>query len=114
VLVVDDNKDAAHGLQGVLELDGHEVRTVHTAQEAVALFAKFAPEVGVISIGLPDMNGYQLAALLRREAAGRPLRLIALAGHGQQADKLHEASDAFDQHLTKPAKVSELLAAIAG
>jgi CheY-like chemotaxis protein len=114
VLVVDDNRDAAHGLQGVLELDGHEVRTVHTAQEAVALFAEFAPEVGVINIGLEDMNGYQLAALLRREAAGRPLRLIALAGHGQQADKLRETGAAFDQHLNKPAKVGELQAAIAG
>jgi CheY-like chemotaxis protein len=60
------------------------------------------------------MNGYQLAALLRREAAGRPLRLIALAGHGQQADKLRETGAAFDQHLNKPAKVGELQAAIAG
>jgi CheY-like chemotaxis protein len=114
VLVVDDNKDAAHGLQGVLELDGHEVRTAHTAQEAMALFAEFAPEVGVINIGLPDMNGYQLAALLRREAAGRPLRLIALAGHGQQVQELRKTGAGFDQHLNKPAEVGALLAAIAG
>jgi CheY-like chemotaxis protein len=114
VLVVDDNKNAAQGLRGLLELDGHEVRTVHTAQEAVALYDEFAPEVAVINIGLPDMNGYQLAALLRREAAGRPLRLIALAGHDQQADRLRSASAGFDQHLNKPAEVGELQAAIAG
>ena len=113
VLVVDDNQDAARGLQDLLELSGHAVAAVHSACAALDSFAAEPPEVAIIDIGLPDMNGYQLARALRARSRG-PLRLIALTGYGQAADKQRAETAGFDLHLTKPAGIAELQRAIAG
>jgi CheY-like chemotaxis protein len=113
ILVVDDNLDAARGLQDLLELSGHDVAAVHSASAALDSFAAAQPEVAIIDIGLPDMNGYQLAAALRARSRGA-LRLIALTGYGQGADKRRAEAAGFDLHLTKPAGIAELQRAIAG
>jgi len=110
VLVVDDNVDAAATTALVLEQLGHEVRVAHTATAALAECIRYRPTVALLDIGLPDMDGYALAAMMRRTASAP--RLVALTGYGQQAD-LGRASEAgFDLHLTKPATLDDLRRAV--
>jgi signal transduction histidine kinase/CheY-like chemotaxis protein len=114
VLVVDDNEDAAALTAAVLRQLGHDVRTAHTAAEALAVQAAWPPDVGILDIGLPDMDGYALAAAMRR-AAAKPLRLAALTGYGRQAGVAAHSPDdaaAFDLHLTKPASIDDLRRAL--
>jgi CheY-like chemotaxis protein len=114
VLVVDDNEDAAALTAAVLLQLGHDVRTAHTATDALAVQAAWPPDVAILDIGLPDMDGYALATAMRR-AAGRPLRLAALTGYGRQAGVAAHSPDdaaAFDLHLTKPATVDDLRRAL--
>jgi CheY-like chemotaxis protein len=114
VLVVDDNEDAAALTAAVLRQLGHEVQTAHTATAGLAVQAAWPPDVAILDIGLPDMDGYALAAAMRR-AAARPLRLTALTGYGRQAGiAAHSPEDAaaFDLHLTKPASMDDLRRAL--
>ena len=114
VLVVDDNEDAAALTAAVLRQLGHDVRTAHTATDALAVQAMWPADVAILDIGLPDMDGYALAAAMRR-AADRPLRLTALTGYGRQAGVVAHSPDdaaAFDLHLTKPATVDDLRRAL--
>jgi signal transduction histidine kinase/ActR/RegA family two-component response regulator len=114
VLIVDDNEDAAALTAAVLRQLGHDVRTAHTATAALAVQAAWPPDVAILDIGLPDMDGYALAAAMRR-AAARPLRLTALTGYGRQAGVAAHSPDdaaAFDLHLTKPASVDDLRRAL--
>jgi len=110
VLLVDDNRDAAGATAAVLEHLGHAVRTAGTAVAAVAEARRQAPDVAILDIGLPDMDGYALASLLRKEAPG--LRLVALTGYGQRADVAQALGAGFDLHLTKPATLEDLQRAI--
>jgi len=102
ILVVDDNADAADMLRMALELFGCEVRAVHSAQAALAMAAEFAPEVALLDIGLPDLNGYELARRLRTLDGGAGMRLIAATGWGQEQDRQRAFDAGFDHHLTKP------------
>jgi len=102
VLVVDDNADAAEMLQVALELFGCEVRAVHSGEAALAAAAEFAPEVALLDIGLPDLNGYELARRLRATDHGRGMRLVAATGWGQEKDRQRAFDAGFDHHLTKP------------
>ncbi|KGF83014.1 histidine kinase [Massilia sp. JS1662] len=114
VLVVDDNEDAAALTAAILRQLGHDVQTAHTAAAALALQAAWPPDAAILDIGLPDMDGYTLAAAMRRGAAG-PLRLTALTGYGRQAGvAAHTPPDAaaFDLHLTKPASLDDLRRAL--
>ena len=102
VLIVDDNVDAADSLALVLQLDGHVTRTGYSAQDALDLAAAFEPEVMLLDIGLPEMDGYEVARRIR--ALGHPaeVKLIALTGYGQ-VDDLRRAQEAgFDDHMVKP------------
>jgi len=102
VVIVDDNVDAADSLALVLQLDGHVTRTGYSAQDALDLAVAFEPEVMLLDIGLPEMDGYEVARRIR--ASGRPagVKLIALTGYGQ-VDDLRRAQEAgFDDHLVKP------------
>ncbi len=112
VLVVDDNRDAADTVSTLLELSGHEVRVAYTPQQALATLDGFDAQVAVLDIGLPGMDGYQLAAAIHERPQCRDTRLIALTGYGQQADvrRAHEAG--FDAHLTKPVDPDLLLATV--
>ena len=112
VLLVDDNVDAAATTAMVLEQFGHEVHVAHTATEALASFERNRPAVAILDIGLPDMDGYALAAAIR-STGSRP-RLVALTGYGQQADVERAVAAGFDLHLTKPASLEDLERAITG
>ena len=114
VLLVDDNRDAAEVVAALLVHMGHAVRVAATGAEALAAAAQRRPDVAILDIGLPDMDGYALAARLRaREPAGQPaLRLVALTGYGQQADVAQAGAAGFDLHLTKPATLDDLRRAL--
>jgi PAS domain S-box-containing protein len=102
VLVVDDNEDAAETLAMTLELHGCEVRTAATAARALDILPGFAPAVALLDIGLPDMNGYELARRVRQLPSGAGMTLIATTGWGQQKDRERAFAAGFDRHLTKP------------
>jgi signal transduction histidine kinase len=112
VLVVDDNTDALDTAAEVLRGVGHEVLAVSHPREALAKFAEFEPEVVVLDIGLPGLDGYQLAQSLRNARPEWRGRFIALTGYGQEADKARAAAAGFSVHLTKPADPSALLHAV--
>jgi signal transduction histidine kinase/CheY-like chemotaxis protein len=102
VLVVDDNQDAADSLSALLQLMGHEVRTAYDGVEAVAAAASFAPSVVLLDIGLPRMNGYEVARRIREQPRGQDMTLIAVTGWGQDEDKRRSREAGFDLHITKP------------
>jgi PAS domain S-box-containing protein len=108
VLVVDDNADAAEMLLMTLELFGCEVRAAHSAGAALAAVEEFAPDVALLDIGLPDLNGYELARRLRATDVGRRMRLIAATGWGQEKDRQRAFDAGFDHHLTKPIDLERL------
>jgi len=110
VLIVDDNVDAAEMLGHWLVEAGHEVKVAHDAAAALQVVAGFAPHVALLDIGLPVLDGYELAPRLRRELNGRACRLIALSGYGQEADRARSEQAGFDQHLVKPVQPQALLA----
>jgi CheY-like chemotaxis protein len=108
ILVVDDNKDAAETLAELLRMLGNEVAVALNGSSAVERVAQFGPDVVLLDIGLPDINGYEVARRVRRlEGIGQP-RLIALTGWGQQQDKQVAAQAGFDEHWTKPVDVERL------
>jgi CheY-like chemotaxis protein len=102
ILVVDDNRDAAESLAMMLQLLGHEVRSAHDGVEAVEAHAEFRPDVVLLDIGMPRMNGYEAARHIRKQPRGDQVVLIALTGWGQEADKKQAMEAGFDLHLTKP------------
>lgn len=108
VLVVDDNADAAHALAEVLTHVGHDVAIAHDGPSALALAAQRAPEVALLDIGLPVMDGYELASRLR-ELVGDDLMLVAITGYGQESDRERARRAGFDHHRVKPVAVPELL-----
>jgi len=108
ILVVDDNEDAATALAMMLRLEGHEVESFFSAAEALARAAEFKPEVALLDIGLPEMDGYELAQRLRESVGPRRIRLVALTGYGQAEDRERARSVGFDEHLVKPADLRAL------
>ena len=102
ILVVDDNPDAADSLAMLLRLDGHEVHTVYGPLEALEAADRLKPEVVFLDIGLPHMDGYEVARRLRANNGQRQLRLVALTGYGQQEDRARSEIAGFDEHLVKP------------
>jgi signal transduction histidine kinase/ActR/RegA family two-component response regulator len=114
VLIADDNRDAADSIGLLLQLEGHEVFVAHSGNEAIALGRLHRPDVVILDIGMPDIDGYEVARLARREPWGKHAYLVALTGWGQSDDKQSARAAGFDRHLTKPAApdvVSELIAA---
>ncbi len=111
VLVVDDNVDAAEMLGELLRAYGHEVTVVHHPDDALALAHDLAPHTALLDIGLPGMDGYELARRLKTVVP--VCRLIALTGYGQEADRIRGAKAGFVAHLVKPADINELLAVLA-
>jgi PAS domain S-box-containing protein len=113
VLVVDDNADAADLLGELLVQGGHVVKVVYEPAAALDIAASFRPEVAFLDIGLPVMDGYELAAQLRRELAGSvACRMYALTGFGQTADRTHSKRAGLDGHFVKPIDVNLLLATV--
>jgi signal transduction histidine kinase len=110
VLIVDDNADAADSLAMLLDLDGHDTRCVYGGAEALVALPTFDPDMVVLDIGMPVIDGYEVARRLRA-GAGRPgIRLIAVTGWGQAQDKARAQAAGFDAHLTKPVDPAQLKA----
>jgi CheY-like chemotaxis protein len=109
VLVVDDHPDAADALAAVLELLGCPVRACHNGQEALAVVGEFQPQVCLIDLVMPGMDGLELAARLRVWAAGRPLLVVATTALGDAETKARTALAGFHEHLVKPVDVPTLI-----
>jgi CheY-like chemotaxis protein/two-component sensor histidine kinase len=109
VLVVDDNVDAAQTLHEILAMLGHEAAIAHGGMAALDLARSFQPDIAVLDIGLPTMDGYELARRLRELPGGDELRLIAITGYGQEADRVRAHEAGFDHHLVKPIALDALL-----
>ena len=107
ILVVDDNKDAADGLGKLLRMLGHDVQTAYDGPEALAIAAKFHLDVAILDIGLPKLNGYQVAHRIK-ENQGKRVILIAVTGWGQENDRRRSKQAGFDHHLTKPIEFADL------
>jgi signal transduction histidine kinase/DNA-binding response OmpR family regulator len=112
VLVVDDNRDAAQSIASFMQIEGHEVRMAGDGMQALEAAASFAPDVVVLDIGLPLLDGYEVARRLREIPATRHALVLALTGYGQQEDRLIAHGAGFDRHFVKPADPTELLASI--
>ncbi|MBA3588982.1 ATP-binding protein [Methylibium sp.] len=113
ILVVDDNQDAATSLAELLELTGHETRFAHDGLEAVQAAESFRPDVVLLDIGLPKLNGFEAARMIRQQPWGKDMMLVALTGWGQEEDRRMSSEAGFDAHLVKPvdpAALTELLA----
>ncbi|MGH9322389.1 MAG: chemotaxis protein CheB [Vicinamibacteria bacterium] len=108
VLVVDDNRDAAELLAAGLRLEGHSVETAHSGPEALSKAAAFEPDAVVLDIGLPGMDGYEVARKLREEPRLTNALLVALSGYGQDEDRSRAREAGFDHHLTKPVHLDEI------
>ncbi len=108
MLVVDDNQDAANSLAMLLRLKGHEVRVVHNGPAALELVGEYRPEQVFLDIGMPGMDGYEVARRLRQFPGLEKIRLAAITGWGQQEDRRRTAEAGFDHHLVKPVELSAL------
>jgi CheY-like chemotaxis protein len=115
VLVVDDNVDAAESIGVLLQLWGHDVRLANGGEAALELASEFHPQVVLLDIGLPVMDGYEVARRLRRELQARDAVIVALTGYGQDSDRRQAQQAGFDHHLTKPVEpeaLQDLLASL--
>jgi PAS domain S-box-containing protein len=108
VLIVDDNRDAVDSLAMMLRMAGHEIQTAHDGVEAVQAAASFRPDVAVLDIGMPKMNGYEAARLIREQPWGQAMVLVALTGWGQEEDRRRATEAGFHYHLTKPVEPADL------
>jgi PAS domain S-box-containing protein len=113
ILVVDDNEDASESLQRILEIYGHTVRAVTDGRTALEALESFRPSVVLLDIGLPDVDGYEVARRIRATPHGRNICLCAITGWGQAEDKRRAREAGFDEHMTKPVDLGALTALIA-
>jgi CheY-like chemotaxis protein len=113
LLVVDDNADVAHTLQLYLEAAGHEVRVAADAPAALALARAFAPQACLLDIGLPGIDGNELARRLRALPQAAGATLIAMTGYGRQQDRDRSMAAGFDHYLVKPVDTAQLAALLA-
>jgi signal transduction histidine kinase/ActR/RegA family two-component response regulator len=112
ILVADDNRDAAQTLAMLLRLDGHDVRAVHDGAEALAVGDGFHPQLLLLDIGMPVLDGYETARQVRERPWGRKAQLVALTGWGQDSDRRNALNAGFHYHLVKPAEPEALRAVI--
>jgi signal transduction histidine kinase/ActR/RegA family two-component response regulator len=113
VLVADDNLDAAESMGMMLRLMGHDVRTVRDGLQAVEEAATFRPDMALLDIGMPHLNGYDVARRIREQRWGKEIVLVALTGWGQEEDKRKALEAGFDQHFTKPVNPGDIAALMA-
>ncbi len=108
ILIVDDNADAADSIAMLLNMEGHQTRAVNTARAALLAVPEFKPEVVLLDIGLPEMDGYEVARRLRAQNGRRRMRLVAVTGYGQPADRRRAQAAGFDEHMVKPVEPAAL------
>ncbi len=109
ILVIDDNVDTVLGFSLLLKATGHDVRTAHDGLNIIQLTDEFHPDVIMLDIGLPGLNGYEVAKKIREQPAGKDIVLIALTGYGQDSDRQSSIDAGFDHHLVKPARFEQLV-----
>ena len=114
ILLVEDNADARETLRFLLELEGHRVAPAETGEEGIALARAQAFTVALIDIGLPDVDGYQVAQRIRSGPGGGGLVLIALTGYSEPDDIRRAGEAGFNAHLVKPVELHELEALLGG
>lgn len=107
---MEDNEDAAEALATLVQLLGHEARTAHDGPDALAMVDDYRPDLALIDIGLPGMDGYELARRLRERIDLASAVLVALTGYGGEADRLRSQAAGFDRHMLKPVDFSALSA----
>src|SRR5687768_7961555 len=115
ILVVDDNHDSALSMAMMLQIMGHDTRTAHDGESAVSTAEAFLPEVVLLDIGLPKLNGYEVAQRIREKAWGESMYLIAVTGWGQDEDRQRSSEVGLNLHMVKPvepAALEKLLAAL--
>jgi CheY-like chemotaxis protein len=113
ILVVEDNADAREMLRGQLELEGHEVHEASDGATAVAAIGLLAFDLALVDLGLPTVDGYEVARRIRATDVGKSMVLIALTGYGQAEDRRRALEAGFDAHLTKPVLPQRLAEVIA-
>ena len=109
VLIVDDNQDGATSLAGILELSGHSTQTTHDGEEAIRVAESFRPDVVLLDIGLPKLNGYETCRRIREQPWGRDMLLVAVTGWGAESYRQRSREAGFDSHVVKPVDSEELL-----
>jgi CheY-like chemotaxis protein len=114
ILVVDDHRDAAYSLAKLLRLMGNDTRTAYDGQEGVAVAAEFRPDVMLLDIGLPKLNGYEACRRIREQPWGKQVVLVAVTGWGQEDDRRRSREAEFDHHMVKPVDPDELMKLLAG
>ena len=113
ILVVDDNADAAEMLAALLEIEGHEAVAAHSGPAALQILSQHRPDVVLLDIGLPGMDGYEVARQVRRLPGLAHTPLIAITGYGQEEDRQKARDAGFAHHMTKPVSLDELRRALA-
>ena len=113
ILVADDNVEGGQLLAALLSQRGHDLAVAVSGEDAVRVAKEFLPQVGMLDIGMPGMNGYALAAHFRADPLHRHMYLIAVTGWGQDEDRQNALDAGFDAHVTKPADADELIALLA-
>jgi PAS domain S-box-containing protein len=108
ILLADDNRDAAESLAALLEIDGHEVVVVHDGPAAIEAFLEIRPQLALLDIGMPGLNGYEVAKKIRQSHRDSAAKLVAITGWGQDDDKTRAIEAGFDYHLTKPVELERL------
>ena len=108
VLVVDDNVDMAESLAMLMQADGHVVHTAHSGTGAVSAATDYRPDVVLLDIGLPEIDGFEVARRIRSDPSHHAMVLVALTGYGQDADRQRSREAGFDHHLVKPVDLEEL------
>jgi len=102
ILVVDDNPDAAESLAALLQIEGHDVRFVLDGEEAIAVAEQFPPDVMILDLGMPRVNGYEVARRIQAKPWGKQVFMVALSGWGQADERLRTQAAGFDAHFVKP------------
>jgi CheY-like chemotaxis protein len=102
ILIVDDNEDSAQSLAMLLEISDHETRSAYDGEQALRIAEEFRPQVVLLDIGLPKLNGYEVCRRIRQEPWGRDILMVALTGWGQNDDRRKSKEAGFDAHLVKP------------
>jgi DNA-binding response OmpR family regulator len=112
ILVVDDDTQTLEVIAELLDIHGHTVRCASNGLMALELVASFMPEVVLLDLGMPDLDGYQVAAALRRQHSSAKVLVVALTGHGDYASRVRVRDSGFHMHIVKPASVETLLMAV--
>lgn len=113
ILLIDDNEDSNESMSDLLKMFDYDVQTASDGHAGLKVASEFEPHLVLSDIGLPEMDGYQLAPALRQLAADRKLIIAAVTGYGQNADRLRSQAAGFNHHLVKPLDAETLLAFVA-